>query len=1047
MSGIFIKIFNLGVTAGWIVLAVLLLRPLLRKAPKWINCLLWGIVGLRLCFPFSFESVFSLIPSAEPLPSDITVTQTPAIDSGIGAINSAVNPMISDSLTPSVGASANPMQVIIEIAAYLWVIGIALMLSYGIASYIMLRLKVRPSVKCRDNVYYCDEIDSPFILGVIMPKIYLPSGISAEAESHVIAHENSHLKRKDHLWKPLAFALLAVYWFNPLIWVAYILLCRDIEMACDEKVIKEMDSDAKKGYSEALVSCSIHRKRIMACPLAFGEVGVKARIKSVLNYKKPAFWIIVIALVATLILSVCFLTNPMSDVRDLLEPGSEWRCEGDATIDVAIDNTVRMTGTLSFDAQDYEIVIEYHNDGRNVYAEILKSEILDLEYETDKEIIGSDEYKEWYAELSEEHLLLSGVLRSRREDLVLKIERDNLGIGQKELVFKKTRESGNRFVEMPLPPDGEYSAYIKVIDCGTEKARSEVSFVQAKLDGGDIIFVLKWKNNSFGTQIVGKSFEVYRYDGDKLIELEHIGGWQEVAVGVGPFSLSYPSYNITEHYDIPEPGKYRFYAYGAWVDFEVINVEFDDSPMVYDTEFFDIDGDGLREICKIGRGFTSGLFTFSFTATEPGAETADYMNYYLSEWMDFDFVRSDDGNLQIRGVTQEGKERLFDISISDGNVILSEGGEALAFYGSKVQQDSYSEEELSGLKKIYPDYFGLDASKGLDVIVWQMAKNSYSFGLLPHAEARDRLDRELWDLKTARADDMRAILSTYDISEDMIRIIPWQNPYSSYIGDYWNHWRAIDDITPHQNMYIAIVRDMIFGAGVRSSYPCVYESEFFDMDGDGETEYHCVALGVIDGSFLFSYIVSEDGRTADHYDTFYTEPMSLKFIKEDGKLRLRGRTENGRVVIYDISIKDGHVVLAENDTSGNAAVTQNGLDLSKADLTPADQIIITDGMTGEKKYLHDILDRENYKAVIDTVKKIKGTDPVSNRGYSGFRYYVEIIYDYQEIFSFSIYSDETGAYIVCGYYETVGGFDYPCRYKLTDPSYSVLTDLFGKYFK
>ncbi len=313
MSEIFIKMLNMSISASWIVLAVVIVRLLLYRAPKWINCLLWGIVGLRLVMPFSVKSALSLIPSAEPIPQNIIYTQTPYINSGIGAVDNALNPVLDD-LSPAIVGTRGIIADITDIAVCVWLCGIALMLIYGVVSYIRLKMRVRISISS-DGVYYCDSVESPFILGIIKPRIYLPSGIGEQTPEfeHVISHEKAHIKRGDHLIKPIGFILLALYWFNPVLWVAYILLCRDIERACDERVIKEMSDGEKKGYSEALVACSVHRRRIMACPLAFGEVCVKDRIKSVLNYKKPAFWIIIVALVLSLVLAVCFLTDKISD--------------------------------------------------------------------------------------------------------------------------------------------------------------------------------------------------------------------------------------------------------------------------------------------------------------------------------------------------------------------------------------------------------------------------------------------------------------------------------------------------------------------------------------------------------------------------------------------------------------------------------------------------------------------------------------------------------------------------------------------------------------
>ena len=310
MTTLFLKIINMSISASWLVLAVPLLRLVLKKAPKWVNVLLWGIVAVRLLCPFSFESALSLIPSAETIPMNIEMVATPAIDSGISAINSVINPVISASFTPNPAASANPLQIWIPLASVLWAAGIAVMLLYTAISYWRLHRKVDTAVRCKDNIYQSENVGSPFVLGIIKPRIYLPFKLDGQDLEHVVAHEQAHLRRKDHWWKPLGFLLLTIHWFNPLMWLAYVFLCRDIELACDEKVIKELDNEQRADYTQALVACSVNRRMIAACPLAFGEVGVKERVKSVMNYKKPAFWIIVLAVIACVVVAVCFLTNP-----------------------------------------------------------------------------------------------------------------------------------------------------------------------------------------------------------------------------------------------------------------------------------------------------------------------------------------------------------------------------------------------------------------------------------------------------------------------------------------------------------------------------------------------------------------------------------------------------------------------------------------------------------------------------------------------------------------------------------------------------------------
>ncbi|MBQ8605216.1 MAG: M56 family metallopeptidase [Clostridia bacterium] len=318
MSGFFLSVVNMSISASWIVLAVLLLRLLIKKAPKWITVLLWGIVAIRLICPFSIESVMSLIPSAETISPEIMMENTPAINSGVPIINNTINPIIGESFAPDPSASANPLQIVVPVLSIIWITGIAIMLAYTVISYLRVKNKIGTAVLLRDNIFQSENVVSPFVLGIIKPRIYLPFNMKEQDMEHVISHENAHIRRKDHLWKPFGFLVLTLHWFNPLIWLGYTLLCRDIELACDEKVIKELDNEQKADYSQALLSCSVNRRIIAACPIAFGEVGVKNRVKSVLNYKKPAFWIIILAIIASVAVAVCFLTNPRTTLNDEL---------------------------------------------------------------------------------------------------------------------------------------------------------------------------------------------------------------------------------------------------------------------------------------------------------------------------------------------------------------------------------------------------------------------------------------------------------------------------------------------------------------------------------------------------------------------------------------------------------------------------------------------------------------------------------------------------------------------------------------------------------
>ena len=314
MAAVFLKLLNLSISASWLVLAVLVLRLISKRSPKWVNVLLWGIVALRLVLPFSIESALSLIPSAETVsPAAVQFDPAPTITSGVSVIDNAVNPSLSEHFSAVPTASVNPLYVWTEIAGWVWLIGLGAMLLYALVSYLRLRRRVSVSLPVQDHIYLCDAISSPFILGVVKPRIYLPSGLDEVQRQNVLSHERAHLARRDHWWKPLGFALLAVYWFNPVLWLAYTLLCRDIELACDERVIRTMDESAVKTYSTVLLACSMPRKAVITCPLAFGEVGVKERVRNALRYKKPAFWVVAASVTVCVVVAVCFLTDPPTD--------------------------------------------------------------------------------------------------------------------------------------------------------------------------------------------------------------------------------------------------------------------------------------------------------------------------------------------------------------------------------------------------------------------------------------------------------------------------------------------------------------------------------------------------------------------------------------------------------------------------------------------------------------------------------------------------------------------------------------------------------------
>lgn len=315
MTVFFAGLVKTAIGANWLILAAIFLRFLLKKAPRRVTCLLWAIVALRLVLPVSIESPVSLIPQT-------TVALQEAVDTSLIHVE-AVPPWngAAAPLPTAIGtAQASEMHTLP--LATIWAAGMAVMLGYLLISYFRMRYLVREAVQEEGNIWVCDGVTSPFILGVFRPRIYLPSGLSGSSRAYVIAHEKSHLCCKDHLWKPFAFCLLAMYWFDPLVWAAYWLACRDIEFACDERVIRALKLPERKAYASALLACSDGRKRVLVCPVAFGETAVVQRIRSVLNYKRPSFWAILVAVILILALAIGFLTVPKSEPKEALSNSS-----------------------------------------------------------------------------------------------------------------------------------------------------------------------------------------------------------------------------------------------------------------------------------------------------------------------------------------------------------------------------------------------------------------------------------------------------------------------------------------------------------------------------------------------------------------------------------------------------------------------------------------------------------------------------------------------------------------------------------------------------
>ena len=724
MSTVFLKILNMSITASWLILAVVLVRLLLKKAPKWIPCLLWGLVAIRLVCPFSFGSIFSLIPSSETIPTNITVQQEPAINSGITAVNEFINPVIAESFTPAPTDSVNPLQIIIPIAAIIWIAGIVIMLAYALISYIKLKKTVSVCVPVGERILSCDEVKAPFILGVFRPVIYVPSSMTGETLDLVIRHEAAHLQRHDHWWKPLGYLLLAIYWFNPLCWIAYILLSRDIEMACDEKVIRDMDKDEMAAYSQALLDCSFPRRRIAACPLAFGEVGVKERVKGVLNYKKPAFWIILIAIIACIVLAVCLMTDPKNSFminRSEVETVSYFNtfigddCQGElnaAQIDEMVDrfsavSKVKRSSQYEGMTPGYQLCVLL-KDGSYLYA------------------------NGYHA----------------TDDMV-------------EIISKGERYSVS---------DPEFAKYLRNV-C----SRGDISPAQ---------------EDNINDPPFGHYYTVQ--------EIRY-----EVKRSGGNTSIPLPEYCLSSDKNLlilEDLNSNNWLNAGTFTEVVLSKDTFD--------QYFDPDGKTLaanmrRNNAKAWQVIVSDL--------------PDSLFYYL--------LLQKDGEVYLtRGYYDAGEK---DDPNSDDTRIS---------YVFLLKEDSTKSEtaiDIASLRAKYPEYFDLSTFKGLELYVWQMAEGSYSCGLMLGTNRNKTLE-ELVNLKGASIEEMRAILSTYDIDENDVFIVPWQNPISSYMPEYWIREKDEDpsSVEKRQQEYIDGIRHMLFDAAPNDGY-VLPNSTDGGVDGSG----------------------------------------------------------------------------------------------------------------------------------------------------------------------------------------------------------------------
>ncbi len=698
MSAFFINIVNMSISASWIVLAVLLLRLLLKKAPKWITVLLWGVVAVRLICPFTIESVMSLIPSAETISPQVLI-EHPEINTGFPILNHTINPIIQETtVTVAPEKSINALQLFVRIFSKVWAAGIAGMILYTLISYVKVKRKIGTAVLLRDNIFQSESVVSPFVLGIIKPKIYLPFRMDEQDMSHVIAHEQAHIRRKDHWWKPFGFLLLAIHWFNPLMWLSYVLLCRDIELACDEKVVKDLDHEQRADYSQALLTCSVNRRIIAACPLAFGEVGVKDRVKLVLHYKKPAFWIIVAAIAASVVLAVCFLTDPATS----LDP------EMSAFIEEQImQHHHGLYTSGEFSCADFQVLgTKQHKGNTTVYMWVLYQEY--------------DEENGHVEEVSGAHIPTAITIRQTAPN------------GQYELVEYWEPREGSHYVKdirekFPWYLHGkalDSQRYIQSqqTEC-QQKAKgyfSNLGGVYQVITSPDIIDALQSKFPRYFGLDATKGLAVYiwqmapnayscgllpgrdqRYSQEELWDLQassasldemraivdyYIGNGKvtkdEVTIHAIAMPYSSYAYNIDDGYR--QKLKELFWSTNFAMDVSLTKW----APPVFAAAAFDIDGDGREEQCTIGSGPTYGLFTFAVSVWEIDGSNRrlEYFNIFCGIGFDgtVSFAETDDG-MKLRLIPlRESLEPIdYAISIEDRNIVLTANGETLWYWGEQ----------------------------------------------------------------------------------------------------------------------------------------------------------------------------------------------------------------------------------------------------------------------------------------------------------------------------------------------------------------------------
>ncbi len=696
MNKLFLTILNMSISASWIILAVLLLRLLLKKAPKWLPVLLWAVVAVRLLCPFTVESALSLLPSKETIPLNIGMNTTPTIQSGVEIIDRVVNTLIEDSNTPAVGASVNPLQITLWIVQSLWLFGLVAMLLYAAVSYWRLYRKVATGILLEKNIFRSEQVASPFVLGVIRPKIYLPFVVAEEDLPYVIAHEQAHIRRKDHLWKPLGFLLLSIHWFNPLMWLAYILLCRDIELACDEQVVKELGMAERADYSQALLNCSVSRRTVLACPLAFGEVSVKDRVKSILNYKKPAFWILLAGLVATAVLSLCFLTNPDSGNLGTLA-NIEF-----LTLEERVENTVCV---WTSDGETYESVGTISKD---LLRDLVELKISEKELSLNR----SEDRDRSHTLVLQREENTQATFQSYLDGLYIHFNSDftavwvNNGVkptlSYKVIEPKQAKEvydliDGYNVKTPAVPTDTYIGASPDYMDAVEPLKEEYPMYFGLDTSNGLDIYIWQLAKNSYScillpsrteidtrTEILARQREALTMEDMRSVALYYVlsQGVAREDIRIIPTAVPHSSYLYEINDTYTEALEALF-----WEPFTVESVSEDNILPAMDEAYWDIDGDGREEYISLNCGPTSGIFTFSLAVYEKGKP--EYFNLFHGQFGSVEFMETRQGQLVLMAGNTMGYKEMT-LSVEGETIVIDGNGEEISYWGEQGIASPYA---------------------------------------------------------------------------------------------------------------------------------------------------------------------------------------------------------------------------------------------------------------------------------------------------------------------------------------------------------------------